>query len=241
MAMDDVTPAFATSRTRSNVAASARPVRKEVHQKTALLQPTSAAALVSAGIAVMSMVMLYFLRHKRQAPHSARVPMDMAVGSGTWAMMGMSGHGFGMGNVKKQKARVARLHALGGEYDENYDDVEVYLMHYLTYKALRSVMSVLLEEEDAEIDYQWLQEFMLSHTSVATDSETFLKELASERPDLALRISESRMVIYKDWMKKYDSLQLYERIKGSNLHIMRYQLTETVKLDDAEAVKEAEE
>ena len=42
-------------------------------------------------------------------------------------------------------------------------------------------MSVLLEEEDAEIDYQWLQEFMLSHTSVATDSETFLKELASER------------------------------------------------------------
>ena len=48
-------------------------------------------------------------------------------------------------------------------------------------------------------------------------------------------------MIYKDWMKKYDSLQLYERIKGSNLHIMRYQLTETVKLDDAEAVKEAEE
>ncbi len=37
------------------------------------------------------------------------------------------------------------------------------------------------DKNDTKPDHDWLYKFMSTHTSVATDSEQFLKELALER------------------------------------------------------------
>jgi len=64
-----------------------------------------------------------------------------------------------------------------------------------------------------------------------TSSEQFLKELALERPDLAVVVSDMRLQVFAEWMKKYDQLALYERIKSSNLAVMKHQLYQTVILE----------
>jgi len=123
---------------------------------------------------------------------------------------------------------------LGGEYTENFDDVEKHLVDYFTYKAVKTVLAQLLEMNPVE--YRWLYSFVTEHPP--QDSVVFIRALVKQKQELAERVMVTRLHLFNQWVKKYNHANLYESIQKQNLELLRERLMQTVKFHDGEVPKE---
>ncbi|KAE8777220.1 hypothetical protein D1007_49986 [Hordeum vulgare] len=113
---------------------------------------------------------------------------------------------------------------LGGNYDVGFGDVDLQLMNYFTYKAVRTVLTQLYEMNPPS--YRWLYNFVA--VNKPTDGKLFLRALGKERQELAERVMITRLSLYGKWIKKCDHAKMYEKISEENLELMRERLMETV-------------
>ncbi|GAQ80582.1 chaperonin-like RbcX protein [Klebsormidium nitens] len=117
---------------------------------------------------------------------------------------------------------------LGGEYSENFDDVEKHLVDYFTYKAVKTVLAQLLEMNPSQ--YRWLYSFVVENQP--QDSVVFIRKLVKEKQELAERVMVTRLHLFNQWVKKYNHADLYESIQKQNLALLRERLMQTVKFDE---------
>jgi len=124
---------------------------------------------------------------------------------------------------------------LGGQYEDTFDDVQLQLMNYFTYKAVRTVLTQLYEMNPPS--YRWFYSFVA--VNKPTDGKLFLRALSKERQELAERVMVTRLHLYGKWIKKCDHGKMYEMISDENLKLMRERLMETViwPTDDTNAEK----
>ncbi|TVU44486.1 hypothetical protein EJB05_03929 [Eragrostis curvula] len=124
---------------------------------------------------------------------------------------------------------------LGGQYEESFEDVQLQLMNYFTYKAVRTVLTQLYEMNP--LSYRWFYNFVA--VNKPTDGKLFLRALGKERQELAERVMITRLHLYGKWIKKCDHAKMYEKISDENLALMRERLMETVvwPTDDADTEK----
>ncbi|KAG2534422.1 hypothetical protein PVAP13_9NG064312 [Panicum virgatum] len=113
---------------------------------------------------------------------------------------------------------------LGGQYDDTFDDVQLQLMNYFTYKAVRTMLTQLYEMNPPS--YRWFYNFVA--VNKPTDGKLFLRALSKERQELAERVMVTRLHLYGKWIKKCDHGKMYEMISDENLKLMRERLMETV-------------
>lgn len=113
---------------------------------------------------------------------------------------------------------------LGGQYEVGFGDVDLQLMNYFTYKAVRTVLTQLYEMNPPS--YRWLYNFVA--VNKPTDGKLFLRALGKERQELAERVMVTRLHLYGKWIKKCDHAKMYEKISEENLELMRERLLETV-------------
>ncbi|XP_078149920.1 chaperonin-like RbcX protein 2, chloroplastic [Carex rostrata] len=123
------------------------------------------------------------------------------------------------------------VNELAGQYEDAFEDVDKQLVHYFTYKAVRTVLYQLYEMNPP--NYTWLYNFV--GTNQSSDGTLFLRTLAKERQDLAERIMVTRLHLYGQWIKKCDHGRMYQKISDENLELMRERLIETIvwPTDDA--------
>ena len=196
------------------------------------LLPTFMAAVAAIAAAAVALFGFHCKRvyRPRQGPETVAMAATMGYNS-----FNGDRHSKPMGNRRPTPRQpLAPLNLLGGTddfSDESYDDVEMQFMHYFTYKALKLVMNAMLEEDDSEEEYNWLYQFMGNHPFVATDSEGFMKELAKTRPDLAMLVGDVRLQLWTGWMNKNKQEKVYDRIKESNLEVMKYQLGRSIQIE----------
>ncbi|KAK3145731.1 hypothetical protein QOZ80_3BG0256650 [Eleusine coracana subsp. coracana] len=124
---------------------------------------------------------------------------------------------------------------LGGQYEDSFEDVQLQLMNYFTYKAVRTVLNQLYELNPPS--YRWFYNFVA--VNKPTDGKLFLRALGKERQELAERVMVTRLHLYGKWIKKCDHAKMYEKISDENLTLMRERLMETVvwPTDDADTEK----
>ncbi|KAK3149001.1 hypothetical protein QOZ80_3AG0211570 [Eleusine coracana subsp. coracana] len=124
---------------------------------------------------------------------------------------------------------------LGGQYEDSFEDVQLQLMNYFTYKAVRTVLNQLYEMNPPS--YRWFYNFVA--VNKPTDGKLFLRALGKERQELAERVMVTRLHLYGKWIKKCDHAKMYEKISDENLTLMRERLMETVvwPTDDADTEK----
>ncbi|XP_062214250.1 chaperonin-like RbcX protein 2, chloroplastic isoform X2 [Phragmites australis] len=113
---------------------------------------------------------------------------------------------------------------LGGQYEDSFEDVQLQLMNYFTYKAVRTVLTQLYEMNPPS--YRWFYNFVA--VNKPTDGKLFLRALGKERQELAERVMITRLHLYGKWIKKCDHAKMYEKISNENLTLMRERLMETV-------------
>ncbi|KAL6894299.1 hypothetical protein ACP4OV_008397 [Aristida adscensionis] len=113
---------------------------------------------------------------------------------------------------------------LAGNYEDSFDDVQLQLMNYFTYKAVRTVLTQLYEMNPPS--YRWFYNFVA--VNKPTDGKLFLRALGKERQELAERVMITRLHLYGKWIKKCDHAKMYEMISDENLTLMRERLMETV-------------
>ncbi|CAN6454893.1 unnamed protein product [Victoria cruziana] len=124
---------------------------------------------------------------------------------------------------RKQRGHQGRLivDELGGQYEENFDDVKKQLLNYFTYKAVRTVLNQLYEMNPTQYSFVV--------TNKPGDGRLFIRSLGKEKQDLAERVMVTRLHLYSKWVKKYDHAEMYQEISDQNLELMRERLMETVK------------
>ncbi|XP_062212776.1 chaperonin-like RbcX protein 2, chloroplastic [Phragmites australis] len=113
---------------------------------------------------------------------------------------------------------------LAGQYEDSFEDVQLQLMNYFTYKAVRTVLTQLYEMNPPS--YRWFYNFVA--VNKPTDGKLFLRALSKERQELAERVMITRLHLYGKWIKKCDHGKMYEKISDENLMLMRERLMETV-------------
>lgn len=169
--------------------------------------------------------------------------VDVGLGRRRVAAASGSGAGFFVGDCRRRSRRPAsacsvRLRQgrgrrggglaivcnLGGTYEDDFSDVDVQLMNYFTYKAVRTVMTQLYEMNPPS--YRWFYNFVA--VNKPTDGKFFLRALVKERQELAERVMITRLHLYGKWIKKCDHAKMYEKISEENLELMRERLMETV-------------
>ncbi|KAF3325486.1 RbcX protein [Carex littledalei] len=97
---------------------------------------------------------------------------------------------------------------LAGQYEDAFEDVDKQLVHYFTYKAVRTVLYQLYEMNPP--NYTWLYNFV--GTNQSSDE----------------RIMVTRLHLYGQWIKKCDHAKMYQKISDENLELMRERLIETI-------------
>ncbi|OEL33399.1 hypothetical protein BAE44_0005584 [Dichanthelium oligosanthes] len=86
---------------------------------------------------------------------------------------------------------------LGGQYEDTFDDVQLQLMNYFTYKAVRTVLTQLYEMNPPS--YRWFYNFVA--VNKPTEGKLFLRALSKERQELAERVMITRLHLYGKWIK----------------------------------------
>nr|XP_043632764.1 chaperonin-like RbcX protein 2, chloroplastic [Erigeron canadensis] len=124
---------------------------------------------------------------------------------------------------RKTKSLVI-VNELGGQYEDNFRDVQAQLYNLFTYKAVRTVMNQLYEMNPTE--YRWLYDFVVINKP--SDGKRFLRILQKEKHDLAERVMVTRLHLYGKWIKKVDHAEMYKDLSDQNLELMRERLMETV-------------
>jgi hypothetical protein len=173
----------------------------------------------------------FVLKTNRLSP----TPLDFQLQGDQWAMMGTRGyrtlHDYSC--MQQLHGRnVTRLYSTlnDDDLDPVVRDMEMHLMNYLTYKSVRIVLEQLVETDlsPMKADYMWLRQFCLDNS--LTDAEAFLKKLATTRPQFAERLLETRLQVFKDWSKQFQEGKMEQRLKDSDLRVLRHQLNQTVRL-----------
>lgn len=125
---------------------------------------------------------------------------------------------------KKSGGTLVVENNLGGQYEDNFEDVKRQILDYFTYKAVRTVMNQLYEMNPTQ--YRWF------YNHVATNElgygKSFIRNLWKEQHELAERVMVTRLHLYGKWIKRCDHQEMYERISDQNLELMRERLIETV-------------
>lgn len=116
------------------------------------------------------------------------------------------------------------MNNLGGQYEDNFEDVKKQVLEYFTYKAVRTVMNQLYEMNPTQ--YRWFYNYVA--TNELGYGKSFIRTLWKEQHELAERVMVTRLHLYGKWIKKCDHTELYERISDQNLELMRERLMETV-------------
>ncbi|XP_068638725.1 chaperonin-like RbcX protein 2, chloroplastic [Aristolochia californica] len=126
---------------------------------------------------------------------------------------------------KQRKHRsLITVNELGGQYEDNFVDVEMQIQNYFTYKAVRTVLNQLYEMNPPQ--YRWLYNFVAANKP--GDGRHFIRTLGKEKQDLAERVMVTRLHLYGKWIKKCDHAKIYQEISDQNLELMRERLMETV-------------
>ncbi|KGN66488.1 chaperonin-like RbcX protein 2, chloroplastic [Cucumis sativus] len=120
--------------------------------------------------------------------------------------------------------RLMVVDELGGQYEDNFDDVKMQMLNYFTYKAVRTVMNQLYEMNPPQ--YRWLYDFVLNNKP--TDGKHFIRRLVKEQQDLAERVMITRLHLYGKWVKKCNHAEIYQEISDENVELMRERLMQTV-------------
>jgi RbcX protein len=109
---------------------------------------------------------------------------------------------------------------IGGEYLDNYADVDRTLLNYVTYRALRMSLQQLLETDTTagKQEYTWLYNFAVNNPP--SDSVTFLRALLNEREDMGQRLMEQRLVIFQRWYKGFKASDFNDQIQESNKELL---------------------
>lgn len=136
-----------------------------------------------------------------------------------------------LGIVNKRSLRKQRkvrspviVNELGGQYEDNFEDVKTQILNYFTYKATRTVLNQLYEMNPTQ--YTWLYNFLAANKP--GDGKVFIRNLGKEKQDLAERIMVTRLHLYGKWVKKCDHGEIYKFISDENLELMRERLLETI-------------
>eukprot|EP00249_Psilotum_nudum_P016559 c25883_g1_i1 orf=681-1436(-) len=123
----------------------------------------------------------------------------------------------------------------GGQYEENFEDVQKHLLDYFTYKAVKTVLAQLHEMHPMQ--YSWFYNFVVHNKP--QDSKYFLRVLVKERQELGERVMVTRLHLFNKWVKKYNHTNVHNAISDQNLELLRERLIETVKWpSDADDKKE---
>ncbi|KAF8708522.1 hypothetical protein HU200_029886 [Digitaria exilis] len=132
---------------------------------------------------------------------------------------------------------------LAGQYEDSFEDVQLQLMNYFTYKAVRTVLTQLYEMNPPS--YRWFYKCssVLSARYKYKSTDTLhmvctvllqikltqlLAVVFQERQELAERVMITRLHLYGKWIKKCDHGKMYDKISDENLALMRERLMETV-------------
>lgn len=113
---------------------------------------------------------------------------------------------------------------LGGQYEDNFEDVKTQLLNYFTYKASRTVLNQLYEMNPPE--YTWFYNFLVANKP--GDGKVFIRKLGKEKQELAERIMVTRLHLYGKWIKKCNHGEIYQNISEENLELMRERLLQTI-------------
>ncbi|KAL8483543.1 hypothetical protein ACS0TY_026287 [Phlomoides rotata] len=113
---------------------------------------------------------------------------------------------------------------LGGQYEDNFEDVQRQMLDFFTYKAVRTVMNQLNEKNPTQ--YRWFQDYVASNE--LGYGKSFIRNLGKEKHDLAEKVMVTRLHLYGKWVKKCDHVEMYKRISDQNLELLRERLLETV-------------
>ncbi|XP_061376301.1 chaperonin-like RbcX protein 2, chloroplastic isoform X2 [Gastrolobium bilobum] len=129
-------------------------------------------------------------------------------------------------SCKKQRRdrRFTIVNELGGQYDDNFEDVKTQMLNYFTYKAVRTVLQQLYEMNPPK--YTWFYNFVASNKPA--DGKRFIRSLGKEHQELAERVMVTRLHLYGKWVKKCNHAEIYQEISDENLELMRERLMETV-------------
>ncbi|XP_021772078.1 chaperonin-like RbcX protein 2, chloroplastic [Chenopodium quinoa] len=128
-------------------------------------------------------------------------------------------------STKQRKVRSPVIVSeLGGQYEDNFEDVKTQLLNYFTYKATRTVLNQLYEMNPTQ--YTWLYNFLVANKP--GDGKVFIRNLGKEKQELAERIMVTRLHLYGKWIKKCDHGEIYQFISDENLELMRERLLETI-------------
>ncbi|GAA0150847.1 hypothetical protein Leryth_009607 [Lithospermum erythrorhizon] len=162
--------------------------------------------------------------YKRHMSRPSSLELSTSFLDHSWTSSTVNGY-VPMKKHQKKKNRGFKVsNNLGGQYEDNFEDVKKQMLNYFTYKAVRTVLTQLYEMNPP--DYRWFYEFIGSNKP--NDGKYFIRKLAKEKHDLAERVMVTRLHLYGRWIKKCDHTEIYNQISDENLALMRERLLETV-------------
>lgn len=126
--------------------------------------------------------------------------------------------------MQRKVHRSMIVNELGGQYEDTFKDVKMQLLNYFTYKAVRTVLNQLHENNPPQ--HTWLYNFVA--TNEPGDGKLFIRNLGKEKHDLAERVMATRLHLYGKWVKKCNHAEIYQEMSDENLELMRERLMETV-------------
>lgn len=135
-------------------------------------------------------------------------------------------------NEKARMNIISRADMGGQYYGDSFQDVDLHMIDYFTYKSLRVVLEQVQEMDTSpgKGEYTWLYQFAVKHS--IRDSKMFMKTLLSERPDFGERLIVTRTHLCEQYLKKFEPAKVEALLQESNLQLRREQLMTTVKFEN---------
>jgi len=114
---------------------------------------------------------------------------------------------------------------LGGHYEEDFGDVDKYMINCFTLKAIKVCLAQLQEMNPPQ--YANFYNFVVNNNP--QDGKFFIQALVKENQELAERVMVTRLHLFNKWAKTYNPVSHYLAIKDENLGLLRERLTQTVR------------